>query len=766
MKKKLLFVVAAIIFTMHGLNGQIQSTVFLSGDMNSWETDAMTYRDLGIDNWILTLQYTGTTGNNNFKFRNSSDNWNQNWGHGAVVSLDSKTIWYNNGDNGSLSFTNNKYYTFIFKDVGSGVNSEGTVIETASEPVTISSTYRIPEVVYAWQKPIVYATLSGSLPDGQSVYVRYTTNNFVNSTIIELELFSGNTYKAELSPVGLGTVNYYFFTSGTGLTITPSDADIFTINLLNNNGSNYSYTIQSGNVRFSNTAGTSNWDQTTTWEDGTIPNSTDNVVIQHNVVLNQNSTVNSLLVNKDVSFDVNSSSELSISNDLSNNGTLTIKSFASGTGSLIVNGTSSGTISFERYLTGYSGNEANGWHFLALPISGLTIAGSSFEPTEGTDDLYQFDQNQDENVWLNYFGADFSETEFVVGKGYLVAYNTTATKTFSGNTIRTSDLTVNLDYTAGKPYTGWNLVGNPFTSAIDWDNIEKSENVYGSVYVINSIDGTFESWNGTTGDLTGGIIPANQGFLVHASTSSQSITMAAGSDGDQVHNTSTFYKNQTELAENTLKISVGSEIGSNNTYLQLREDATENFDADIDAYKLFGYGSITEVYSHDESNLYSINCMPNELQGRQISIGINSKEEKEHYLTFEGIQNLQNEYEISLEDTKTNAIHEITEDFIYNFQTEAINNPNRFLLHFGMVGIGEQEQAPTLQVYMVDNRLYVNNSLEQAQLAVYDLQGRLVARQSLNSGGLQALPLELPAGVYIVRLNNASESRTVKINVQ
>lgn len=119
-----------------------------------------------------------------------------------------------------------------------------------------------------------------------------------------------------------------------------------------------------------------------------------------------------------------------------------------------------------------------------------------------------------------------------------------------------------------------------------------------------------------------------------------------------------------------------------------------------------------------------------------------------------------------MSDKETGIITDITENSVYQFFSAKNDNPNRFLLHFGMVGIGEQEQASTLQAYVVDNRLYVNNSLEQAQLAVYDLQGRLVAEQSLNTAGLQALPLDLPAGVYIVRLNNASESRAVKINVQ
>jgi hypothetical protein len=492
---------------------------------------------------------------------------------------------------------------------------------------------------------------------------------------------------------------------------------------------------------------TTDWNTASNWDLG-IPTSNNDALIPigENVIISE-------------------STEANVDN-LTINGSLTIKSDAAGTGSLIVNGTSTGSINFERYLTGYAGNEDHGWHFLSLPISDLTIATSEFLPIEGTDDLYQFDQGQDEYVWLNYFGADFSETEFEVGKGYLVAYSATDSKTFAGSSIRTTDLTVGLDYAPDKPSSGWNLVGNPFTSAIDWDLVEKTASVNGAVYILSSLDGGFESWNGSVGDLTDGIIPANQGFFVHTSAAAQSITMAAGSDGDQLHNTSTYYKDQTKLAENTLKISVNSDNGSNNTYVQLREDASEEFDVAIDAYKLFGYGSITEIYTHDETNLYSINCLPEEMHGKLIKLGVRATGEYAHYLNFEGINGLSEDYQILLEDTKLNVTLELTEGLTYNFESEEGDNPNRFLLHFGAVGLDENAGQSSLRAYTHHNTLYVQNSLEDAAIRVIDLQGRLLLEQKLNGTGLQSLPLDFPAGVYMVQLLNSKEHKSVKVIVE
>jgi len=520
---------------------------------------------------------------------------------------------------------------------------------------------------------------------------------------------------------------------------------------LSNGGDNYVATFRVENPNVWNGSTDSNWNDAENWSNG-LP------TLTHDV------TIPAKLTNYPIISNTNQVTIYSL--NVASGASLTIKSDASGTGSLIVDGTSSGTLSFERYLTGYSGNADNGWHFLSLPISGLTISSSTFSPTSGTDDLYEFDESEDVNNWLNYDGGTFGDTEFQVGKGYLVAYENTSTKTFSGSTIRTSDLTVDLAYTDGKPFAGWNLVGNPFTSAIDWDEVTKTASVNGSVYVVNSADGLFKSWNGTTGDLTGGIIPANQGFFVHASATSQSITMAAGSAGDQVHNTTTYYKNTSDLADNTFKISISSENGSDNTYVQLREDATASFDEQIDAYKMYGFGELTEIYTIDDENKYSINCLPADLQAKQIRIGIKSTTETPTLLTFEGLNSLLEQYQISFEDVLTSQTFSVDEGFEYSFTSAEGDSPNRFLLHFGVVGIGEQNQTTTLNAYAYNNRLYINNSLEKAQLAVYDLQGRLLMQQSANASGLQSLPLDLPAGIYVVRLSNAQEAKSVKINVQ
>ncbi|MEC4048585.1 Ig-like domain-containing protein [Flavobacterium sp. SUN046] len=147
----------------------------------------------------------------------------------------------------SVSSASNRY---IFKTLNAGTNPTGTWVffELGAAPVTISSVSQSPITasVGAGQSTLITASLSASLPTGQGVYLRYTNNNYSSSTVVELT-GSGTSFSTSIPTAfnTLGTnVNYYLFTSGSGLTISGADADLYTININNNGGSNYNYTVQ------------------------------------------------------------------------------------------------------------------------------------------------------------------------------------------------------------------------------------------------------------------------------------------------------------------------------------------------------------------------------------------------------------------------------------------------------------------------------------------------------------------------------------------
>ncbi len=99
----------------------------------------------------------------------------------------------------------------------------------------------------------------------------------------------------------------------------------------------------------------------------------------------------------------------------------------------------------------------------------------------------------------------------------------------------------------------WSLVGNPYASTIDWDDLGKTD-LTGTVYVYDhsygspvapdteasGSSGSYRVWNGTAGSLTDGLITAFQGFWVQnsASATSESLTIE---EADKTTG-GTFYK--------------------------------------------------------------------------------------------------------------------------------------------------------------------------------------------------------------------------------
>lgn len=157
----------------------------------------------------------------------------------------------------------NTAHNYVFKTLNAGTNPTGTfvVFEVQGTVHTVSSVTQAPanNAVLPGSNVVITANLSGALSSGQNVYLRYTSNNYTNSTVVAMT-GSGTTYTASI-PAGTNTaganVSYYVFTSGPSNVATDgSNADLYTINLNNNGGTNYNYTVLSPSTIYQHNFGT------------------------------------------------------------------------------------------------------------------------------------------------------------------------------------------------------------------------------------------------------------------------------------------------------------------------------------------------------------------------------------------------------------------------------------------------------------------------------------------------------------------------------
>jgi hypothetical protein len=251
------------------------------------------------------------------------------------------------------------------------------VIQGAVRSISSTSS-SIPTPTYL-QSPVITAIMGvGTLNTGQGVYLRYSTNNFATSTVVEMSFSSGTSYTASIPAQTTGTVvTYYMFTSGNGLSISGANADFYTINLLNNSGSNYSYTT-TGVSRFA--VATGNWNETSTWSatsggssGASAPIAGDNVTIEggRTVTVTANASAETLTFSgtSATTLSVNSSTTLTVS------GAITLNSNAGLQTACTISG--AGTVNCGSITVGSDVSpSASAGTIMTSTISNLTITGS------------------------------------------------------------------------------------------------------------------------------------------------------------------------------------------------------------------------------------------------------------------------------------------------------------------------------------------------------------------------------------------------------
>lgn len=435
---------------------------------------------------------------------------------------------------------------------------------------------------------------------------------------------------------------------------------------------------------------------------------------------------------------------LTVSGTLSNSGTLTIKSDASGTGSLI-HSSSGVSATVERYVAGHANVAADGWHLMGSPVATFNISGSPFAP--GTsDDFYGWSEST--NTWLNYKAGN--PTQIVPGTGYLVAYENTGTKTFSGN-LNVSDVSVSgLSYNPSQG-NGWHLLGNPFASALEW-------NKTGGSWSLSNVAGTAKVWNSGTKAyddvVANGIIPSAQGFFVQVNNATNGLTIPAAA---RAHSSTAWYKNTTPR----ILLSASPADGSSRQESQIRmeAEATAGFDFYHDSRFLPGYAP--QFYSKAGAEMLSTNAMPQILSGTSIPFGFVKNQHNSFVIRLE--ESLPDET-ILLKDLKLNLTHNLSQQPEYLFSAAEGDDANRFLVVFGTVGINEKpNNQQTLQAAMHNGQLWVNNPTDSSLLSIHDLSGRLLQQLRLQNSGLQQLGTNLRPGAYLIRLQGNSQTLSTKV---
>ncbi len=500
----------------------------------------------------------------------------------------------------------------------------------------------------------------------------------------------------------------------------------------------------------------SEWATTGNWSEETAPASAENIIVPNVtndlVISPTNATCNNMLLEPNAALQVVAmDGTLTVNGNLTNNGTFTINSDATGTGSLIVNGTATGTVTMQRYLAAATWTEwDDGWHFLSSPVADYPIQGNFTVTPADEYDFYAWSEKY--NVWVNYAdGATpaFSDADvngsnnFELGHGYLASYKTASTKAFTG-AVNVDDVSITGLTLTGttNDYRSWNLLGNPFTSGLLWDNTWTTSNIGGSIQIWNEAG---KSYTVITQTATG-IIPATNGFMVQATVNNASLTIPKAK---RTHG-GAFYKKDVDFPIIKLKAINNDNPSFQESQLMFIPGSTTGYEAKYDCDFLAGYAPV--FYSTIDEIPMAVNSMPGLEETTSIPFTFIKNDGLNFSIAMYDVQNVN--MDVWLYDKKLKKDFNLSKDSEYYFTAFDNDNPERFVVHFSPLGIDEPVSQPELvQLWASNNTLNIYNANNyKGDVRVINMFGQTIINTKLTGDNNQRLRVNVSTGYYIVNI--------------
>jgi len=443
-------------------------------------------------------------------------------------------------------------------------------------------------------------------------------------------------------------------------------------------------------------------------------------------------------------------------------GALTLQSDASGTATYVDKNTGSSlpaiTATVNQYLAA-----AHSWY--------VSPAVASSDQT-GMTNYTTYDEVN--NNW-----PVVTSTTMTVGKGYMINPGAATNISFNG-TLNNGSVPVNLTYTTTNTQSaGFNLVGNPYPSYIDWTAVYAANSAANmptaTMWYRTKVSG---AWGFATVNGLGGVaspatvsklIPPMQAFWVKTSAGGGTLTFdnTMRSHGDGTSNlmkTSAMKNTEQQL----VRLTLSDGTNSDETVVYTNAAASDGFDA-FDSQKMTSTTSNTvEIYTTVGAEQLVINGMNTLPLDTEIPLDVKTGSSTALSLKATEISNLSSGVNVVIKDKLYQTENVLTAGSAYNFTTEAASADSRFSLIFKTKGA--VTTVPTTSTGL-NARVYANGSKQitvqlneqsfgTCLVAVYNSVGQKLVEKLMTSS-TNAITGSLTPGVYVVTLN-ANGNRTTK----
>lgn len=582
----------------------------------------------------------------------------------------------------------------------------------------------------------------------------------------------------------------------------------------------------------------------TDWRDNNnavaTPSLTTNEVINANYTISSGQILNgcSLTINTGFTVSIQNQGFLKIQNDLTinNNAVVEISNQGSlimvndsgivttnGTGKVNVNKTSS---PFEQY----------DYTYWSSPIESPTTNIATTFPSWRTDYAFYYNPSKFEDLVTiangtqtaaTADGYDDNEddwqpaTTMTPGKGYIIMgptsglfTNTGASVTFTGK-VNNGVKSTAVSLTPGTPSDDdWNLIGNPYPSAISADTFINA-NISGTGSINQTINGTLYFWThkanlggglnlgpdalnfsqddyavytlaggtGTSGTITGaiedltnrpsGYIASGQAFFVEAEASGN---VTFNNSMRSVSNpNSQFFKTKPNKSKSTAKNRIWLNLENNLGMFSQQlvgyfNNATLDYDNGYDGLLNDG-GNYINFYSFIDTDTYKIQGRSAFDENDQVKLGYSSAVSGTFTISIDTKEGVFNDTNIPvyLEDKLLNVIHDLkTKPYVFTTASGTFNN--RFVLRYNNKTLRKTNvEAVENQVLIsiTNKQIKVSSAIETInKVVVYDLLGRqLYQKNNLNSNELILSNLASAQQALLVKVTLQNGHTVIKKNI-
>ncbi len=473
----------------------------------------------------------------------------------------------------------------------------------------------------------------------------------------------------------------------------------------------------------------------------------------------------------------------------------------SSSGSLIVKGSSTGTLTYNRQLRTEAGY--GDYQYISSPVASNTA-------TNATKITTVYGWNEVGGTWPTTTmtaletGRGYNIDQTTVSDGKIAFTGTVATAATIPATSPYADfIDKNLANYSSRTYVGagahsgvarsltnyggggWNLLGNPFTSAmlvssfINANKFEFDPN-YVAVYLYDPSIGTKGAYyyiGNSTGWGTGTSqthVQAGQGFYVMAmndsSTFNFTTTMQEHAATDAV-----FKSTKSEERWSGLRIKVKQADVESYTTIVFSSDMTKGVDPGYDIGELSSYPDV-DIYSIlqlENGVNYAQQALPSEgIDSLIIPLGIDCAAGGE--ITFSAETEPLDGYNYLLEDRTTSTLTDLSTDTYTTTVPVNTYGTGRFYLRLKdgtKTDIDPTPEDPGLlnvRLWATDNVVYVKGQVSADAIAtIYDINGRAMQEKNLIEGTYNTFAVNNAVnGVYIVRIVDGAKQITKKVVIR